>query len=1064
MPGFTFTSNLSIDHPKEDRQSLAYFLDKMDRDCWKSVSTIRSTYFFDGIGRGGGFLAIPHLASHGNAKTNVVCRLLEAWLTKKLVEPTISDSIPVLEDNIQSSVQSIESHLKADPRVWAGISQAFIHIRCGHVFMLDTCCDDETIVHLGADEFYQDRLELFAPDYCYPKSTINSLKKLVKDEVTPHFDDIDDDGITFWRVPDDEDDSLITFETVEKSNKLISTLDISNLYRSDGKIVRIIVQASPLAAPANVPNHLLQEPYPSSLSPSEGDLRALVNRIADRFFAPESSAAEFLNSYVQGQQELPVTTSGVCGLPKVVRRGEVKTLESRPNLLFLDLPIPLSTGSPPERFRSNPILAALRKRQQKGTESLELPVFGVSGCGKTRSMIEILCLQWGFYFNAAEKDNGSDDLHRLSKSILSKQLEGDDPTVNTIFAKRMTLVLFLSRLLILKYCLKDTNCRRTFTSASWATLQACPNMFKDVFSELFDELHQNLQHLPFGLDLTPIVDEELLAVRCLLAGHNYPNFSSKSGLLLVVDEAQVLSDMGALSFLSSTQIGNPNELVQMRPMLSPILHGFRGVGGRELKIIYCGTGLSIRTLGWVHISGGYAYDEADFQFIEFPGWTDRDSIQSYIDRVKEHLSDNNSKNVVDALIPPEAVDMLHRKLTGRFRPIITAIERIFSAGHATKWENEINTTEALITSWKDQDCPGNLCGELLQTLGLFLFRYYMLDESEIILTRDVELVESAFGRIKILGGDARTVIDEPFVLTATKNFFWQRDPLLISMAERAMLHSDIASVHGNMWEILMPSIFVQTFKTRPLSSWPLLIKKPLPELLKGDVAIVGYNEQEPRLAISYKRIAMEDFMKAHVQDNSKRGDQDVPPFYFPAPQVSGPDIIFYIRIKGKLIPVFVQLKLRQTLQPNEVEEALETVSGRAVQEKLTKERKKQQKEKITTSAKSRLQDYCPTGVYISMLIAYPANMVRYLDVRPNPGPELDGLTGVPINVDYTNFSQIFPERHAQFLKNLKSKGPREVQHSQGSSKTIIIFIDQMRPSKTTVLRINQRRSSKAKVL
>ncbi|KAG0006908.1 hypothetical protein BGZ65_001985 [Modicella reniformis] len=101
-------------------------------------------------------VVIPHLASHGNSKTNVLCRLLEAWLTKKLVEPTISDSIPVLEDNIQSSVLSIERHLKADPKVWVGISQAFIQIRCGHVFMLDACCDDETIVHLGADEFYQD--------------------------------------------------------------------------------------------------------------------------------------------------------------------------------------------------------------------------------------------------------------------------------------------------------------------------------------------------------------------------------------------------------------------------------------------------------------------------------------------------------------------------------------------------------------------------------------------------------------------------------------------------------------------------------------------------------------------------------------------------------------------------------------------------------------------------------------------------------------------------------------------------------------------------------------------
>ena len=87
----------------------------------------------------------------------MICRLLEAWLTKKLVEPTISeDSIPVLEDNIESSVQSIERHLQRDPKVWSCISKCFIHIQCGHVFMLDTCCDDETVVHLGADEFYQD--------------------------------------------------------------------------------------------------------------------------------------------------------------------------------------------------------------------------------------------------------------------------------------------------------------------------------------------------------------------------------------------------------------------------------------------------------------------------------------------------------------------------------------------------------------------------------------------------------------------------------------------------------------------------------------------------------------------------------------------------------------------------------------------------------------------------------------------------------------------------------------------------------------------------------------------
>ncbi|KAF8934316.1 hypothetical protein BGZ52_005009 [Haplosporangium bisporale] len=114
--GFTFSSNITEEGAKEERDSYAFFLAAMEEDRWKSISTVRSTYFFDGIGRGGGFLAIPHLASHGNAKTNVICRLLEAWLTKKLVEPTISDSIPVLEDNIRSSVLSIEQHLQENAK------------------------------------------------------------------------------------------------------------------------------------------------------------------------------------------------------------------------------------------------------------------------------------------------------------------------------------------------------------------------------------------------------------------------------------------------------------------------------------------------------------------------------------------------------------------------------------------------------------------------------------------------------------------------------------------------------------------------------------------------------------------------------------------------------------------------------------------------------------------------------------------------------------------------------------------------------------------------------------
>ncbi|KAF8946953.1 hypothetical protein BGZ46_005669, partial [Entomortierella lignicola] len=69
---------------------------------------------------------------------------------------------------------------------------------------------------------------------------------------------------------------------------------------------------------------------------------------------------------------------GAKGLPRAWRRVKTTAPESRPNFLFLDLPTP-STDNIPERFQSNVILQELKK-----TESQDVPVFGVSGCGKTR--------------------------------------------------------------------------------------------------------------------------------------------------------------------------------------------------------------------------------------------------------------------------------------------------------------------------------------------------------------------------------------------------------------------------------------------------------------------------------------------------------------------------------------------------------------------------------------------------------------------------------------------------------------------------------------------------------
>jgi hypothetical protein len=104
------------------------------------------------------------------------------------------------------------------------------------------------------------------------------------------------------------------------------------------------------------------------------------------------------------------------------------------------------------------------------------------------------------------------------------------------------------------------------------------------------------------------------------------------------------------------------------------------------------------------------------------------------------------------------------------------------------------------------------------------------------------------------------------------------------------------------------------------------------------------------------------------------------------------------------------------LPPSDTEEVLATVNGHAVQKKLNKEQEKLLKEKenqqkskkqqkISSNAEpkpqlSRLQDYCPAGVYISVAITYPADVVRFQVV---PQPELKGLTRVSIDVNDNSF-------------------------------------------------------------
>ena len=215
------------------------------------------------------------------------------------------------------------------------------------------------------------------------------------------------------------------------------------------------------------------------------------------------------------------------------------------------------------------------------------------GCDKTRAVIELLSQHWGIYFNAANDDWGSGDMMTLFYSVggYLKDVQASPIVVdlesNNAFVRKTTLLLFLSRLLVFKYCLGVPGCAETFTSARWTLLQVCPHvLFKDIFNTLFRQVLK-LRHRAEN-DLVDLVGDVLEAAKGRIIKHGcLPKINDNTRLLVINDEAQFLGDQFKGSFKSASDSKD-----SLRPLLSPILHGFRRVGEDQLTLVTCGTGLS----------------------------------------------------------------------------------------------------------------------------------------------------------------------------------------------------------------------------------------------------------------------------------------------------------------------------------------------------------------------------------------------------------------------------------------------------------------------------------------
>ncbi|KAF9115318.1 hypothetical protein BGX30_006320 [Mortierella sp. GBA39] len=75
-----------------------------------------------------------------------------------------------------------------------------------------------------------------------------------------------------------------------------------------------------------------------------------------------------------------------------------------------------------------------------------------------------------------------------------------------------------------------------------------------------------------------------------------------------------------------------------------------------------------------------------------------------------------------------------------------------------------------------------------------------------------ELVELAFGRIKIVDGHARAVHDEPFALKAAENNLRMMDSDFMETTDWWMQEANNASTQGFAWELTMMNVLIEAFQ------------------------------------------------------------------------------------------------------------------------------------------------------------------------------------------------------------------------------------------------------------
>ncbi|KAG0332645.1 hypothetical protein BG004_001163 [Podila humilis] len=867
-----------------------------------------------------------------------------------------------------------------------------------------------------------------------PSKTIGSLKKAIKAKKANDFSDVDAEKLTLWRVSipvlPKKDSKDIWLADVLSKVDLNETDDIADVFAEapPKKTIHIVVQRPP---PVN----------------------ALLEKIRNETFQADSAISRFLRSFVEGDIAIPTVDCCVKGLPRTWLRSKYFATESNQPALYL-----LHPRRPLETTTTPPSMAALHTIKKFRNNDM-ITFFGVSGCGKTRAVVEMLGQNWGFYLNGSAADRGSNDITTLFKSAQGKAARyfSSDKTQNGHNVQAITACLLIARLMVLQYCL-SLGRHDTFTCERWMLLQVLPGTFDDEIPDVFDAVFRNILDAYHGQ--SPINTPDSLNSSLQHRFRHVQDLISSSSsdpptktFLVVLDEAQTLSDHGRQHFVSSMDSRDP------RSVLSPIIHGLRkiSVSEKEYCLVTCGTGIGADEHDILLDSCGIeatTLDPFEPQIVDFSGWETEDQVAMYIKNLGEAM-DEDDRMMLHRLIPKAAVQELFFKLRGRYRPIITTIEDIIANGTPSYWREAIERrVEALVCYPKQFPMRGNHCSDIKRMLDKVAkdpIMYANVVELKHVIKQAVLLraslglpwrlrreepilVESSCARLRIVDNKDRlwksidTIIDEPFVFQAFYNFIKNEDKGFYKRFREQYGDLEDPQSEEMIFERRAPMDLIYAFHNKQLKQELFsILEKHITQLepvtfpkhlFTHQATIVGWEGHEWE-ARHNSALTMHDFMEAHCRNSSRKDDYEIPPFYYLESSQSGPDIVFVLPIDDLLYPVFVQTKLDKDKYPRDVDDARLTVHDSRIRDHLP-----------------NLAEYFPGGKYLSLLYIHSTinrtlrkgwDSDRLWDSKPESGAknrrgstEVDGpVMQLLMIIDESNRGNFVPSGVDELLNSVK---------------------------------------------